>query len=167
MAGKENNNNKPFVFIENNCAKISNNLDSFNKLLHDRTPSVFTLQETKRKKDDPPMKTDNLNNYQVFELKREIEKKDGGKGLAGGGLAVGALYELDPVLTRIGNDEVECLSINIEVGREKFKYVSGYGTQLIDSNDRKHKFRKYLEEEVNLAEQNNEGIIIKIDSNAF
>ena len=107
LSRKENKNNKPFVFIGNNCAKISNKIDSFNKVLHDLTPSVFALQETKRKKDDPPIKAENLKNYQVFELKREIEKKDGGKGLAGGGLAVGALHELNPVLTRIGNDEVE------------------------------------------------------------
>ena len=167
LSRKENKNNKPFVFIGNNCAKISNKIDSFNKVLHDLTPSVFALQETKRKKDDPPIKAENLKNYQVFELKREIEKKDGGKGLAGGGLAVGALHELNPVLTRIGNDEVECLSINIEVGRERFKCVSGYGPQLNDSNDRKRMFWKYLEEEVNLATKNDEGIIIQIDSNAW
>ena len=58
-------------------------------------PSVFALQETKRKLSDPPLRASNLSNYQVFELKRELEKKDGGKALEGGGIAIGALHELE------------------------------------------------------------------------
>ena len=73
-----------FIMYGNNCNKIGNKMESFNKVLGDLTPSVFTLQETKRKLSDPPIKANNLSNYQVFELKRELEKKDGGNGLEGG-----------------------------------------------------------------------------------
>ena len=125
------------MFLGNNCNKISNEIDSFNKVLFDLAPSVFALQETKRKKNDPPMKATNLKNHQIFELRRELEKKEWGKGLAGGGLAIVALHSLHPVLTRQGNDEVECLSISIEVAGDSFKCVTGYGPQLCDSNDRK------------------------------
>ena len=79
---------KEFSIYGNNCNQISNKLESFNKMLSDLIPSIFILQETKRKVSDPPLKVSNLSNYQVFELKREKEKEDGGKGLAGGGVAI-------------------------------------------------------------------------------
>ena len=64
-------------------------MESFNKVLIDLAPSVFALKETKRKILDPSIKSSNLIKYQVFELKREKEKNEGGKGLAGGGLMIG------------------------------------------------------------------------------
>ena len=46
-------------------------MESFIKLLGDQTPSVWMLQETKRKLHDTKMAATNLINYQVFELRRE------------------------------------------------------------------------------------------------
>ena len=60
------------------------------------------MEETKQKVDDPAMNFDNLINYQTFELRREKKKDLGGKGLGGGGLAIGALHCLKPLLTRQG-----------------------------------------------------------------
>ena len=81
-----------FVLLGNNCNTISNKLQSFNKVLPDLTPAIFFLQETKRKISDPPIKTKNTSSYQIFELRREKDKKDGGKGLEGGGLAIRAMH---------------------------------------------------------------------------
>ena len=109
---KRNTYNKSaFTIYGNNCDKIGNKTESFNKVLSDLSPCVFVLQETKRKQADPPLKITNIINYQVFELRRAKDKKDGGKGLEGGGIAIGVFHELNPVLIRQGDDEAECLSV--------------------------------------------------------
>ena len=108
-----------------------------------------------------------MKNYQVFELVREKEKCDGGKGLEGGGLMIGALHELNPILTRQGDDEAECLSIEVTVENRKLLVVTGYGPQLGDSQDRKTSFWKYMDEEVKSAEDSEIGIIIQMDSNSW
>ena len=159
--------NKPFLVFGNNSNKVSNKIESFNKVLSDLSPAVFTLQETKRKMADPPMKINNLCNYQVYDIQRETEKKDGGKGIEGGGLAIGVLHKLNPVLTREGNDEVECLTVEFKVSKHKFLCVTGYGPQLGDSVKRKARFWNYLEEEAKSAHDRNIGLIIQIDSNSW
>ena len=136
-------------------------------MLCDLTPAVFFLQETKRKISDPPFKTENISNYQVFELRREKEKNDGGKGLEGGGLAIGALHGLAPVLTREGDDATECLSVEIKVSNRKFLCVTGYGPQVGDTAERKKGFWDYLEEEAISARERDIGLIIQIDSNSW
>ena len=44
--------------------KLNEALETFNKVLSDLVPSVYILQETKRKESDPPLKDSNLTNYQ-------------------------------------------------------------------------------------------------------
>ena len=56
------------VFYFNNCNKIATKIKSFDKVLSDLKPSIFRLEETKQKGDDPAIKCDNLINYQTFEL---------------------------------------------------------------------------------------------------
>ena len=95
-------------------------------------------QETKRKLHAPKMNAKNLENYQVFELRWERAREDGGKGLNGGGLAVGPLHDLKPMLVRQeGDDDVECLTIEITAGQTKIRFVNGYGPQLGDTRERK------------------------------
>ena len=62
---------KSLNIIAINAAGITSKMDSFNKLLFDIQPSVFMLQETKRRQGSAKMKAKNLENYQVFELQRE------------------------------------------------------------------------------------------------
>ena len=95
----------------------------------------------------------------MFELTREKNK------ISGGGLAIGVIHDLKPVMTRKGDDEVECLSVEITVGQLQILCVVGYGPQLGDSDERKEQFWKYLEEEIISADIRNVGIIIQIDSN--
>ena len=142
-------------------------IESFNKVLSDLKPAIFGLQETKQKLFDPPIKCESMKNYQTFELKREVEKEDGGKCLSGGGLAIGVIHELKPVLTRQGCDFAECISVSVKTIPMDILCVLGYGPQLGDSKLRKDKFWEYLEEEVNTARDMNIGLIIQIDSNAW
>ena len=102
-------------------------------------------------------------NYQVFELKREKEKEDGGKGIEGGGVAIGALHELNPVLTRQGDDDTECLSVD----RQKFLCVAGYGPQMGDKQERKTKFWKYLDEDAKSASDRDLGLTIQMGTNSW
>ena len=160
-------NNSDFTIYANNCDKLGNKLETFNKVLNDLTPSVFILEETKRKLADPPLKVSNLNNYQVFELRREKEKTDGGKGLEGGGIAIGVLHQLNPVLTRQGDDEAECLSVEFSIDKQKFLCVAGYGPQMGDTRETKEKFWRYMDEEVKSANKEGKSIIIQMDTNSW
>ena len=103
----------------------------------------------------------------MFELKREKGKIEGGKGLEGGGIAIGVSHALNPVLTRQGDDEAECLSVVFTVEKQQFLCVAGYGPQLSDHKERKEKFWKYMDEEVKSAKEKNIGLIIQMDSNAW
>ena len=59
------------------------------------------------------------------------------KNISGGGLAIGVIHDLQPVLLRKGNDDVECLSVEINVGQLQIVCVVGYGPQLGDCDERK------------------------------
>ena len=148
-----------------NAAGLTSKMQTFDKVLFDIHPSVFILQETKRKMHAPKMNAKNLENYQVFELRREKAKEEGGKGLSGRGLAVRALHDFKPMLVRQGDDMV--LTIEILAGQTKIRCVNGYGPQLGDSRERKDRFWSYLDREVIEAEAENKGLIIEIDSNAW
>ena len=102
-----------------------------------------------------------------MELNRELEKNEGGKGKAGGGILFGVLHELEPVLVRKGNDQVECMRVEINLKQTTILCVSGYGPQLQDSDERKKKFWQYLTDEVKSADKKDIGIIIEMDSNAW
>ena len=158
---------KSVIFVGINAAGITSKMQSFDKLLFDINPSVFMLQETKRKQGAPNMKANNLDNYQVFELRREKSHEEGGKGLSGGGLAMGALHDLNPVLLRQGSDDVECLTIQITAGNIKIRCVNGYGPQVGDTKQRKDMFWGYLDKEIIEAEREETGLVIQIDSNAW
>ena len=124
--------NKDLTIVGLNAAGVTSKIDSFDKVLFDVMPSVWMMQETKRKQYSPQLTSQNLNNYQIFELKREKSKLDGGKGLSGGGLAIGVLHDLKPVLVRQGDDDSECLSLQVTVSTQNILCVTGYGPQIGD-----------------------------------
>ena len=125
------------VIVGVNAAGITSKMDSFDKLLFDLKPSIWMIQETKRKQTSPKMRSENLINYQVFEMLRTKTKEEGGKGQNGGGLAIGALHDLKPMLVHQGNDEIECITIQLTTGPTTFRCVVGYGPQNDDSHERK------------------------------
>ena len=96
-----------------------------------------------------------------------MEKEDGGKGLAGGGLAIGVIHELKPVLTRQGCDNAECISVLLKTNVMEILCVLGYGPQIGDSKIRKDQFWEYLGHEEQTASEKDIGLILQIDSNAW
>ena len=126
-----------------NCAGLSSKLHSFDKLLTDIQPGIFFLEETKMKRIGA-IKTPNIQKYQVFELIRKCSA-------AGGGLAIGALHNLNPTWLGEGDDEVEWLSVEISLINLKIRCVVGYGPQEGACDDKKRKFWSRLDLEVAAA----------------
>ena len=93
---------KSIRFLGVNANGLKSRMFTFKKVLRDLKPSVFFVEETKFK-EEGQLK---LDNFSIFELTRK--SKDGG-----GGLILGAIKELNPVLVRKGTDYVEAISIDM------------------------------------------------------
>ena len=130
-------------------------LTSFKKVLNDLRPSVFFVKETKFK-DVGKLKFDS---YVVFELVRQ--NRDGG------GLALGCDKDLQPVLVREGDDDVEALSVDIILKKLKVRCCIAYGCQENDLVARKEAFWTFLDEEVYEADHLGNGFILQFDGNLW
>ena len=131
-------------------------LRSFEKLLEDENPTVFCLQETKIRKSNQI--TQSCRNYTLYELHR--------KNSNGGGLCIGIQKDLKSVWISQGDDEVECLAVEIWADDFPVRIVTGYGPQLNDSEERKQKFWEYIEKEADNADKAGAGFILQMDSNS-
>jgi hypothetical protein len=147
---------KSLKLVGVNAAGLLGKLESFEKLLVDEEPSIFSLQETKLSKPNQ-IKTEATRNYTMYELLRE---KSGG-----GGLCLGVHKDLQPVWIAQGDDEVEFLAIEVWVNEFTIRVVNGYGPQLGDSIERKRKFWDFIEREVNNAIVAGAGFILQMDGN--
>ena len=145
-------------FVGANGAGISSKFDSFDNMLKTLLPSVFFLQETKVKQQGR-IKTSECGKYQIFELIRKDKQ--------GGGLAIGALHDVNPVWISKGDDEVEILVVEISVENMKIRCVCGYGPQEYDKTEKKEKFWAKLSSEVKDASLNEACLIIQMDGNLW
>ena len=141
-----------------NSAGLSSKLSSFDNMLEVLKPSVFFIEETKLKIGGK-IKTDNSKEYQIFELNRTTKM--------GGGLAIGALGDLDPVWISEGNDDVEVLVIEISVSQMQIRCIAAYGPQEGASTDKKEKFWERLASEVKDAIENEKAILFQMDGNLW
>ena len=128
---------------------------TFIKVLTDLNPSVFFVQESKLKEEGKL----NFNNYVLFEMIR--------KNREGGGLLLGCIKELKPVLVRRGSDDVEAMSIDIFVKAMKIRCVVAYGCQENNLLERKQQFWKFIEEEAICAQNSGSGFIMQFDGNLW
>ena len=71
------------------------------------------------------------------------------------------------MLIRNWNDEVEYITIEISTNTARVRCVTGYGPQEADCISRKEKFWNYLDQEVHSAREENIGLVIAINSNAW
>ena len=129
----------------------------FEHVLRDENPSVFCIQETKLRKPNQ-IKTETAKNFTIYELHR----KDKG----GGGLCIGVQKVLRPVWVAQGDDEVECLVVEIWIDDFPIRILTAYGPQLSDASERKIKFWDFIEREARNAIEFGVGIIIQMDSNS-
>ena len=148
-----------------NCNGLNSKWQSFDKIIHDLKPCAFFLQETKL----PPkqhFKSD-TSEYVIFRLEREKSR--------GGGIALGVIQDLNPILIRMGNDSTEAISVKIHVNKFEVRLIVGYGAQEndrqaklheISQNERKKLLWDFLEGEINEAESMEQGLVIQLDANA-
>ena len=98
-----------------------------------------------------------MNDFQVFYLNRQCSQ--------GGGLAIGVNRDFESTLIREGNDDLETISIQILAGKIPIRTVLAYGPQENSKKEKKSLFWEYLEEEVNQAELEEDGLVIQMDGN--
>ena len=63
----------------------------------------------------------------------------------GGGIALAAKRDLNPVLTAEGEDDIDSISIDIDPSKIAISCTSVYGPHLRDSANKKSKFLEYLD----------------------
>ena len=103
------------------------------------------------------IKNSSARNYTIYELLR--------KNSGGGGLCIGVHNDLQPVWIAQGDDEVECLAVEVWLNDFPIRIINGYGPQGNDSMERKRKFWDFLEREVNNAIVAGAGLILHMDGN--
>ena len=128
-------------------------MESFKSLILKSQPCLFFLQETKFKTEG---KLKHFNEYQTYELIR--------KNKTCGGLAIGALEELEPVFISEGDDTTEVLVIEVNMGI-KIRCVNSYGPQENDQNEKKENFWERIGREVEEALEDGKAFIFQMDGN--
>ena len=105
--------------------------------------------------------------YVIFRLERE---KSGG-----GGIALGVVQDLNPILIRMGNDATEAISVKININKFEVSLIVGYGAQENDRQAKLHEMSQdeikmllwdFLDVEINESEAMEQGLIIQFDANA-
>ena len=141
-----------------NAAGLASKLATFEYALKSLKAKIFFVQEVKQQ-NIGNISTDYLKSFQLFELVRKEQR------ISGGGLMIGVDKELKALQVRQGDDETECLSVVVSVGGTDIRAVCGYGPQSRDTAVRKCLFWEYLDTEVELAETNEQILVIQLDSN--
>ena len=156
------NKKKQFVrnhsFVGVNSAGLSSKLSSFESMLNALKPTVYFIEETKLKSSGK-IKTESCNGYQILELNRV--------GKSGGGLAIGALAETDPVWISEGDTEVEILVVEISVSELQIRCIAAYGPQEGATSEKKENFWSRLSAEIDDAVENEKAIVFQMDGNLW
>ena len=142
-------------FVGVNAAGLKSKLFTFKKVINELRPSVFFVEESKFR-EEGKLKMDN---YIIFEAVRDSRE--------GGGLAIGCVRDLNPVLVSKGCDEVESISVEISVKKMKIRCCVAYGLQENSLIEKKAVFWNYLEEEVSTSWNMGSGFILQFDGNLW
>ena len=126
------------------------------KMLIDLSPRIFFVEETKMRTSGK-IKTEKSREYIIFELTR--------KQSCGGGIAIGAHKDLNPVFISEGNNETEVLVIEICLDEISIRCAGAYGPQENDLVEKKSKFWSRLDQEVEKANVLEKGFILQVDGN--
>ena len=148
--------NKCFKVFGINCAGIKSKLKSFDNLIRKVQPNIWMLQETKLKLNEK-IACASLSDFQVYYLNRQESQ--------GGGVALGISKDLKSTLIKEGTEETEALSVKVFLEEIEARVITAYGPQENALKEKKLKFWEFLEEEVNCAEMEGDGLIIQMDGN--
>ena len=68
-------------------------------------------------------------------------------------------------LIRDGDDDIEVISVQVEIGGIPIRIIVGYGPQENEKIEKKRNFWNFVENEIHEAELNDHGIILQMDGN--
>ena len=91
------------------------------------------------------IKTESIKNFTLYELNMTHSN--------GGGICIGVYKDFKSVWIAQGDDEVECLVVEVWADEFPIHVLTAYGPQLSDSLERKRKCWDFLEREANNAER--------------
>ena len=143
------------VFAGVNPAGVRSKWPTWTKIIRESQSSVWTMQETKSTETNKLKMKD----FIIYEKVRELKE--------GGGVAIAAKTNLNPVLTAEGEDDVEAISIDIHPSKIIISCTSAYGPQQKDNIDKKSRFWKYLDNMVDDAWKEGKGFYLQGDLNAW
>ena len=149
--GNKNKNSK-LVLLGSNAAGLKQKMECLQSKISKFTPGCIFIQETKLYKKGQIK----LPNFVIFEQVRSNTK--------GGGLILAIQECFDPVLIHEGDDVVELLIAQGRINNHNIRFFNAYGPQ--EDEDRVLDFYVKLEEEIQLAKDNNCYILIEMDANA-
>ena len=130
-------------------------MTTIKKLIRESNATIVTMQETKCTQYGQ-MKFDGFYTYEHLRSNKE-----------GGGVAICALKELNPVFVCDGGEEVEALTVDIHLRNMAVSVTSAYGPQLNDLAQKKKAFWKYLSEKAQAAKASGKGFILQGDLNCW
>ena len=116
------------MFAGVNPAGARSKCPTWKKIIRQSGATVWTMQETKCSQPNQ-LKMSDFIIYQRVHSDRE-----------GGGVAIAAKTDLNPVLTAEGKDDIETISIDIHPSKIVILCTSAYGPQIQDSASQKSKF---------------------------
>ena len=138
-------------------------LESLENLILNANPAVIFLQETQVKRSGR-IKTPSSAKYTWYELNRTPKAP---KGQNGGGVAIGVQNGLEPSWISEGDDDSETITVEIWIEGFPIRLICGYGPQETDKKERKDKFWKYCNSEVQSAKEDGAAVILQIDGNLW
>ena len=114
------------------------------------------LQETKLKSNEV-ISCEALKSYQVYYENRQESQ--------GGGIAMGIDQNIKSTLIKEGDNGIEALSVKLFFKDLEIRVINAYGPQENALKTEKDQFWDFIEEEVNNAEFEGNGLIIQMDGN--
>ena len=130
-------------------------ITTIKKAIRETGSAVWTMQETKVS-GPGKLKFDGYITYEHIRNHKE-----------GGGISLSALKDLNPAFVRDGGEEVEALTVNINLKQITISCNTGYGPQEYASVSKKNAFWKYFEEEYERAKNEGNGFILQGDLNSW
>ena len=114
------------------------------------------IQETKLRANET-IKCEALSSYQAYYLNRQFSQ--------GGGVALGVNNDLKSTLIKEGDEDTEAISVKVFFKELSVRAISAYGPQENAIKEKKDKFWDFIENEVNEAELEGDGLVIQMDGN--
>ena len=85
----------------------------------------------------------------------------------GGGILMAVLKDLNPVLVSDGGENIEALTVDINIKKMKIACSTAYGPQENNSFEKKDIFWNYLDKEAKRADLEGKGFILQGDLNSW